>query len=306
MSNQSKRQESVRAVAGTTSSYEGDWHALFDLAGIDAGSFNGRMLAWINDYMGESFTELNGAMAAFAQDQGYSDWNSMGTFDAVGFSPADIPDLALWLDASDTATITQTGGAVSAWADKSGNGYNATQETGASQPTTGIDTLNGKNVLTMNGTHFFVTPSSLWSFALSNNTIFVVVKSSTPTMVNRVLGGNNGAAVQYGMVLGEFSGTLQRFYSGNAISLTTSSDGLPHLLTYQRDGTNGYFSRDSGAITSTNQSAQSLTSFNIGRCGTLSSGVNGIIAEIILYRRNISIDDRALVQNYLKNKWGTP
>lgn len=80
MSNQGARQASVRAVTGTAFTYEGDWHALFDLDGVAAGSFNGRLLAWINQNLGTSYSEINGAMNAFAIDQGYSDWNSMGTF----------------------------------------------------------------------------------------------------------------------------------------------------------------------------------------------------------------------------------
>ena len=35
----------------------------------------------------------------------------------------------VWLDAADTATITQSGGAVSQWLDKSANAYTFTQAT---------------------------------------------------------------------------------------------------------------------------------------------------------------------------------
>jgi len=84
MTNQSDRQASVRAVTGTTSSYEGDFHALFDAAGIPVGDFNSRLLAWINARLGSSYTEINGAMAAFAVDQGASSWDQLGTFDATG------------------------------------------------------------------------------------------------------------------------------------------------------------------------------------------------------------------------------
>jgi len=41
---------------------------------------------------------------------------------------------ALWLDASDASTITESGGLVSQWDDKSGNGRHVEQLTGASQP----------------------------------------------------------------------------------------------------------------------------------------------------------------------------
>jgi hypothetical protein len=44
------------------------------------------------------------------------------------------PDLGCWLDASDPSTITYATG-VSSWRDKSGRGRNATQATGANQPT---------------------------------------------------------------------------------------------------------------------------------------------------------------------------
>ena len=81
MTNQGDRQASVRAVTGTTWDYNGDWHALFDTAGIASGTFNERMIAWINGYLGASYTNINDAMQAFAVDQGFNDWDSMGTFD---------------------------------------------------------------------------------------------------------------------------------------------------------------------------------------------------------------------------------
>jgi len=83
MSQQGLRQASVRAVTGTTSSYEGDWHKLFDASSIPAGEFNGRLLAWINAKLTASFTELNGAMQALAAANGAWDFGSMGTFDAA-------------------------------------------------------------------------------------------------------------------------------------------------------------------------------------------------------------------------------
>ena len=84
MSQQSLRQASVRAVTSTTLTYEGDYHALFDSLGIAAGQFNERLLAYINTYLGTSYTELNGAMAALAADQGASVFQAIGTYTANG------------------------------------------------------------------------------------------------------------------------------------------------------------------------------------------------------------------------------
>ena len=85
MSQQSLRQASIRAVTSTTYTYEGDWHALWDLLGIAAGTFNERMLLYINNQLSTSYTELNGAMAAFAAEHGSTTFQAIGTF-TPGFS----------------------------------------------------------------------------------------------------------------------------------------------------------------------------------------------------------------------------
>lgn len=80
MSQQGLRQASVRAVSGTTLNYEGDWHAMWDLQGIASGTFNERMLLYINEKLGVTYTNLPNAMQALAVDQGAANFSSMGTF----------------------------------------------------------------------------------------------------------------------------------------------------------------------------------------------------------------------------------
>lgn len=82
MSQQGLRQASVRAVSGTTLNYEGDWHAMWDLQSIPTGTFNERMLLYINEYLSASYTNLPGAMQAFATSLGATNFSSLGTFDA--------------------------------------------------------------------------------------------------------------------------------------------------------------------------------------------------------------------------------
>lgn len=79
MSNQGKVQASLRAATSKALDYNGDWHAVFDAAGIAAGDFNGRMLAWINARLSSSHTNLPAAQQAFAENQGFNNWSSMGT-----------------------------------------------------------------------------------------------------------------------------------------------------------------------------------------------------------------------------------
>lgn len=82
MSNQSLKQASVRAVTGTALTYEGDWHALFDSNAIPAGTFNSRLLQYINAKLSASYTNLPDAMTAFAVANSAPDWNGLGTFSA--------------------------------------------------------------------------------------------------------------------------------------------------------------------------------------------------------------------------------
>jgi hypothetical protein len=80
MSQQGLRQASVRAVTGTAETYEGDWLALFDQAGIAAGMLNERLLRWINYVLDRTYTNLPEAQQAFAAANGAYDWASLGTF----------------------------------------------------------------------------------------------------------------------------------------------------------------------------------------------------------------------------------
>ena len=78
-SNQEARQTELRAQTSTTENIAGDWHALWDAQSIaPGGTFNERMLAWINDQLSTSYTNLNGAMYAYASDQSFNRWNDVG------------------------------------------------------------------------------------------------------------------------------------------------------------------------------------------------------------------------------------
>ena len=104
--NDGARQASVRAVSGAMLDDNGDWHALFDQAGILPGPFNGRMLAWINSQLSAVYLELNGAMAAYAASQGFSGWSAMGAF-----SPRANPG-STFLTEDGGAVLAEAGGDV--------------------------------------------------------------------------------------------------------------------------------------------------------------------------------------------------
>jgi hypothetical protein len=89
MSNQSRRQQAVRDITGTTLDYNSDFLALFALSGFTTGTFNERFLLWLNSQMGTDYGDPNatskgglpGAMHAYAVSLGYNDWNSLDTIE---------------------------------------------------------------------------------------------------------------------------------------------------------------------------------------------------------------------------------
>jgi hypothetical protein len=115
MSNQSDKQQSVRDLTGTAYSYNGDWHALFDLNGIPVGTYDERLLSWINNTLSSSYANLPSAMQAFAEDQGFDNWESMGSFSSLTITSFDFSSA---LPAG--FTLTRSGGTAT-YRDSDGN-----------------------------------------------------------------------------------------------------------------------------------------------------------------------------------------
>ena len=78
--NSEAKQVSIRAVTSTTGTYNEDWLALFNERSIGGGSYNERLLAYINGELSTSHTDINLALQAFAVDQDDANFSSMGTF----------------------------------------------------------------------------------------------------------------------------------------------------------------------------------------------------------------------------------
>jgi hypothetical protein len=223
---------------------------------------------------------------------------------------------ALWLDASDTATITESGGAVSQWDDKSGNGRNVTQGTGAAQPTTNLNSINGKNVLRFDGGDVM---SGSMAIDVGTVTVFVVARETSNV---------NFAGF---FVLAPSSGDDQSTDN----SVVTSAFQLTTIFNAQRKNTNAtivssvnitpfgvYVARFSsnglcevfsntvigGTATASSTFGNSTTALVGGRyqAGNISGSfrLNGDIAEIIVYPTTLTNNEMNVVGIYLSQKWG--
>lgn len=224
------------------------------------------------------------------------------------FSPLDLPNLALWLDSSDTSTITQSGGSVSIWADKSGNSYNATESIGVQQPQTGTRTVNGLNAIEFNGTGTgFDLPSGLYDIGAGANTVYAVCATDDTSKSQRILGGAAGGN-RYGPGL-NLNGTgriemLNGAFS-NSAQINLGLNTAARIVTGRRNGTtlevrnnNGTFNSNSLAVNST------CSAIQVGRYTPTSSQFDGVICEIVAVRRYVSGDEDSNVISYLSQKWG--
>jgi hypothetical protein len=246
--------------------------------------------------------------------------------DNLKWSPSLITT-ALWLDAADASTVDESGGAISEWRDKSGNGYHCGQSTAGEKPTYSTNTLNGKAVVTFDNDH--LNNSSI-SLGLINRSIFAVFAETTAVGNAGVLCLKPASALRYDFSgVDSFSfdtGTTDQLFTIAGSSLTNA--GAP---TYEPiiNGTgatpvgiwsevktagSGTLYQNGSSITTdssfTEFSATNTTGYVLGRryftgaVNTASSGLRGYIAELIYASSTLSTLDRQKTEGYLAHKWG--
>lgn len=224
---------------------------------------------------------------------------------AAAFSPNDLPQLALWLDAADISTITHTGGAVSQWSDKSANHHHATQATGTNQPMMGIK-VNGLNTLTADGGNdFMILPAGLHSIANGPNTFFLVLKNTKTTAQIAIYGvgaNSNAYTINFGEG-GSFTG--RQYKHGGQVNYTRALDTTSvHTHAWVRDGLSLRVMEDGEILaTGTNATGSPLSALYIMGTGT-NRWSGGSWCELLIYNRALSNKEINDVGLYLGRKWG--
>jgi hypothetical protein len=221
------------------------------------------------------------------------------------FSPTDLSSLSLWLKAD--AGISASGSDVTAWADQSGNGNNATMY---NNPQLIASALNTKPVISFDGsTNYGSFPISL-TFD-TPRTIFIVGKYND---INRGQEGFIALLENVNFDLGYVfrdNGSQQTNYYVNydeavqASAPLTTSVANYHIVTINHSsssnsnmGINGTFGSgvtldvapvSDGVIAVRNTNPDEYASINI--------------AEIIIYNRALTTPERQQVEAYLNTKY---
>lgn len=238
------------------------------------------------------------------------------------WTPAEITT-ALWLDASDSSTITLESLAVSQWADKSGNDRHATQITASARPTVASATLSGLDTLVFDGSNDFLSlgtqlgrPQNYTVFAVSKPT--KALSNNMSVMCSIDPGGNSTQAwgsisnlsSQAGKLWWQYgSGSAYRWGFG-AGAFTLGQWGL--YCVRHENGTQDETAYKDGVLLTNSGQAGTATivggtayEMAIGRMGAFQGYYfGGEVAEIVIMTSAASLADRQKIEGYLAHKWG--
>ena len=221
-----------------------------------------------------------------------------------GFSPSSITGCAVWLDASDTTTITQNASSnISQWRDKSGNGQNAVSNSAINWAVPTYVSTGVKKYVSMTDGQALYLPSfglsTGWSVfsCMCNVTLgarWYISPYSDLTLVLMGMGHGNNKI---------FSGLLGggNDVTGSHIEFTSAQNmNGTGAYTYYRDGT----------LIDSNNTGNNIASATV-RMGIGANGASGFdIAgtyfpfEILIFNQYLGATDRKNVEGYLAQKWG--
>jgi hypothetical protein len=209
---------------------------------------------------------------------------------------------ALWLDASDSETISQSEGRVSRWDDKSTNGRNAIQEYNARQPYTGTRIIGGLNVLDFDGVaHTFNMPT--FPNPTTSGLIMIVADvDETESIDIRLYCGQAGSNSRF--LISKNYDNMRFILSSTSSSIDKTYPNGKKIICGYRDVDNlgiGYDGVYNEGVRIA--SPPVLTSTYIGSYNGSANFYKGGVGEIIvLDYYNLAIRQR--LEGYSHHKWG--
>jgi len=218
------------------------------------------------------------------------------------FSPAAIPNMLAWFDASDATSLTMSGSSVMQWGDRSGTGNNATQFLGVGSPVLVPNAVNGLPALQF-GVGGVQTGFQIANVATSPN--WTMISVVVPPSVD-----NHNVVMEAANDHGNFQLTTSKviFFGGSALEVTGVVAG-PNLVTLI-NGSPSTGQVNGGALVTGNtgyntpQGPWSLGLAMIQTPQTQALHFDGQICEYLLFNRSLSSVEVANVQLYLRTKWG--
>lgn len=217
----------------------------------------------------------------------------------------------LWLDASDSTTITTESGNVSQWNDKSGNDRHLSQSTSTNRPALTSAGQNGLNVITFDGSNDGLQ-GSFAAMSLTAQSSFAVAKVSASSSFARIFSQATSTQADYAstgaylpILAGNASNTIASF-TNTEVGIASFSTGSFGILQSVHSGTAITNAVNGTAVASVNHTLSLVASrFSVGKTTGENQGyLNGVIAEVVVLPSAATLTTQQLIQGYLAHKWG--
>lgn len=229
------------------------------------------------------------------------------------WTPAQLPSLSAWYDASDASTITLNGSTVNQWRDKSGNARHVSQATATNQPS------YTTNAITFDGTNDHLTASGINFSATDKMTVFMALRNvaaditRSAFMFGGPFGGVTGLGADYPVdsslrLRVDARGSVTAFPSSAA---SATKRNVTSIFGFGADiAGDSIFAFVDGTQVLNNTS--DLGTGNFGTSNLFIGSYNGSVAffsgsiyETVVVPTLLSLSDRQKLEGYLAHKWGT-
>lgn len=255
----------------------------------------------------------------------------------IPFSPTDLSDCIVWLEADDLTGLNDD--PVSVWESKGTQTFNFIQPNLTYQPTLKISTINGHNTIHFNGTNQFLYNTDNLSLLKNkdNLTSYIVYKVTNAVqqyvfMVSDGLAGSRYPRFGVYSSGNVFVTTAKQLDGDPDFELFGNMIGNPNTFymsnseaswqnDYIKSYIDGYFNGDEPTMDSVGPTSNTNSINILAGVGELNSPsttlypsssllpaspsyYNGDIAEIVLFDRILSSDDKEKMNRYLTLKYG--
>jgi hypothetical protein len=237
---------------------------------------------------------------------------------ALEIGPLPITGLVQWLDATDPATFSYSSGVlVSQWRDKSGGDRHVAHATPAQQPSrSGL--RNGQPIVAFDGSRFLYRDADP-GYDRSNVTIFIVcgetshpqdycgmyiahIGSGQDHQNGLVLDVGYGSTTHYGATRADVRSNVPSASMPMPFAVYTALYDTALVTGYENGVTAGAAGGSQGGV----PAGIALGVRYLAGAYNLTYALRGEIAEVLVYKRTLTTQERLDVESYLKTKWVLP
>jgi hypothetical protein len=239
--------------------------------------------------------------STYAGNSGYSNETNATTL----ASGADVPlgNLNLWLK-SDSGLILQTvNKTLQRWVDQSGRTNDATQASNPNEPLLVTNVLNGKPVVRFgaSSSQYFNLPNVLVGTTQAEAVVVLKVATNVPAVTRSLWKfGTYGATTSYpnssGQINDDFGNNAMRFVG-------VPAQPLNQYHVYDVASAPNLWSAWVNGILQTTSTANTYASNSAPTLGYGTAYFDGDIAEVLIFNRTLSSDERNTINNYLNAKY---